>query len=153
MKSVILDEEMIDMRRLRGKHLYDTPFALENIKLEDFKEGFEEAIARKPTLQGCLAEGDQKVILKAYFQEYQIGMEVILCAFFYKLFRAERMMKTNERELSIIGSEDICKTYKCHPNQKWHTIEKCVEFKNVVRYLFDIDSVTNMWECQHCHYL
>lgn len=55
------------------------------------------------------------------------------------------MMNPIERESYHILSGDICKTYVCHPNQKGHKIKEWVEFMNMVRYLIDMDSVTNRW--------
>lgn len=71
LKHIIQDEEMIDMRKLCRKYLYDTLFAPENIKLENIVEDFEEVIAHKPSFLGCLAEGDQKVTLKTFFSKIE----------------------------------------------------------------------------------
>ena len=51
LKCAITDEEMTDIQRLRGKYLYVTNFALENIKLENIEEDFEEEITHKPSFQ------------------------------------------------------------------------------------------------------
>lgn len=49
LKHTIMDEEMIDILRLCGKYVYNKLFALENNKLENIEEDFEEAIAHKPS--------------------------------------------------------------------------------------------------------
>ena len=44
-----------------------------------------------------------------------------------------------------MASGDLHKTNECHPKWKGHTIEECIEFKNVVCRLLDMDSTTNSW--------
>ena len=44
-----------------------------------------------------------------------------------------------------MGSGDLRKTYEYHPNQKSHTIEEFIEFKNAVSRLFDMDNTANSW--------
>lgn len=70
---------MVDIRRLHGKYppLYNTIFALENIKYKLIEEDSEKGDAHKLPLKGRLAEGDKKVTLEVYLQERQISIEVI----------------------------------------------------------------------------
>ena len=76
-ESELTEEEVIDIQRQRGKYLYDLLFPSENPELENIDKSYEEAVARKPSLEGRLAEVDQKVTLEAYPQECQTRMEVI----------------------------------------------------------------------------
>ena len=54
-------------------------------------------------------------------------------------------MRPVERAFSQVVSGEVHKNYKCHPNQKGHTIGECIEFKNVVCYLLYMDSIANSW--------
>lgn len=50
--------------------MYNIMFPLERPELQNIEESYEEEIARKPSLERRLAEGNQKVTLEAYAQEY-----------------------------------------------------------------------------------
>lgn len=60
-RCTIVDEEMIDIRRLCGNYLYDTLLAPDNIELENIEKDFEKATAHEPSFQGRLVKGDHKV--------------------------------------------------------------------------------------------
>ena len=67
----------------------------------------------------------------------------ISCALIFKHYWSSIMFRPVERESFQVGSEDLRKTCECHPNEKRHTIEECIEFKNAVRYLLDMDNIAN----------
>lgn len=71
--------------------------------------------------------------------------ESITCALIFKNYQSRRMLRPVERVSSKVGSGDICKTCRCNPNKKGHTIEECIEFKNGVRHLLDMDNIANSW--------
>lgn len=56
---------MVDIQKQRGKRLYDLLFPVENPELEKIEESYEEMVAYKPSLEGRLAEGNNKITLEA----------------------------------------------------------------------------------------
>ena len=79
-------------------------FPPDSPELENTEESYEEAISRKPSLQGCLAEGDQKVTLDAYPKEYRIRMEVIPCSLIFEHYLSRPMLRPIKRASSKVGS-------------------------------------------------
>lgn len=51
------------------------------------------------------------------------------------------------RRMSVIpkGIKDFRKSCECHSSQKVNMIEECIEFKNVICRLFNMESIPNSW--------
>lgn len=95
--------------------------APEDTELEGVKEEFEEKIVYKPPFQGRLAEGEQKIALQAYLQEYRVGLGIIPFSPIYKRLRAERIIIPTCKTTSQIELRDVHKARAYHPNLKGHT--------------------------------
>lgn len=106
------------------------------------EESFEEALSHKTSFEERLAKGDKEISPEAYPHECQKRI-VILCALIFKHYWSRHMLGPVERASSQEASVDLRKKCECHPNQKGHMIEECIEFKNEVRHLFSMDSITN----------
>ena len=136
---------MIDIQKQRGMRLYDLLFPHTNPELEIIGEICEKVIARKPSLEGHLAEADNKVTLEAYPQEYPTRMRAILCALIFEHYQSMHMLRPLKRSSSQVGSGYLRKTCECHHNKKGHTIEECIEFENEVRRLLDMENTAKSW--------
>lgn len=66
-------EEMIDIWKQHGKHLYDLLFPSETPQLENVAKSYEEVFACKPSLERRMEKGDKKITLKVHPQEYRIA--------------------------------------------------------------------------------
>ena len=89
-------------------------------------------------------KGTRKSLSKHIHKSTKQRMEVILVRPYFRAFLSKCLLRPVERASSQVGSGDLHKTCESHPNQKGHTIEECIEFKNAVCHLIDMDITPNI---------
>ncbi|KAL3356404.1 hypothetical protein AABB24_017208 [Solanum stoloniferum] len=132
--DVFNDDITMRLQKLREKYSFFNQEANisgpEGTEPEAVEEEPEEEIVYRPPFQGRLKEGDEKITLEAYLQEYSVGAKVISCTLIYERLQAKRILKLLKGTTSEVEPKDVRKTCAYHLDRNGHTIEECAELNS-----------------------